>query len=355
MTDVLFITMPPTKIKSTPLAKTSPEVPKPVHVEPRPVLAMPEKGNLVQANGITVRFGNIIALNNFSTEVPPGITGLLGPNGAGKSTFIKTVLGLVEPQSGSILIDGLDPRLQMTKVRDKVGYMPEHDCLIGTMNPVMMVSYMAQLSGLTRKEAIQRTHEVLDFVVLGEERYRPINSYSTGMKQKVKLAQAIVHDPMILFLDEPTNGLDPQGRDEMLDLIKKIGASGKTLLVSSHILHEIEQVSQYVIIIDQGKLVQKGPTGALMNPDESRLRLKIRGEPGNVEQFKKGIGPAFRIDSSRDEYGQVSMVVIGSGDTTILFKQAKISGIQIRYLGPDTLTLEDVFVQAFFGGEASGN
>jgi ABC-2 type transport system ATP-binding protein len=306
---------------------------------------------LVQASDVTVRFGSVVALNNFSTKVPPGVTGLLGPNGAGKSTFIKTVLGLVEPESGSILIDRLDPRREMTRVRDRVGYMPEHDCLINSMNPVMMVSYMGQLSGMTVKDSIQRTHEVLDFVVLGEERYRPIESYSTGMKQKVKLAQAIVHDPKILFLDEPTNGLDPQGREEMLDLIKKIGASGKTILVSSHILHEIEQVSQSIIIIDQGRLVKEGPTDSLMNPDETRYRLKLRGEPKRIQNFRNQISNDFRIISSVYEYGQISMVIKGSGKTGNLFTLAKSVGIQIRYFGPDTLSLEDVFVQAFNGGE----
>ena len=193
----------------------------------------------ISAQGLTVRFGTVVALNNFTIDIPKGIIGLLGPNGAGKSTFIKTMLGLVSPESGQMLIDKVNPRTDITKVRDNIGDMPEHDCLIGEMNPVELVTYMGQISGMEKIDAIQRTHEILDFVGLGEERYRPIESYSTGMKQKAKLAQAIVHDPNILFLDEPTNGLDPQGRDEMLNLIKKIGKSGKTILVSSHILHEI--------------------------------------------------------------------------------------------------------------------
>jgi ABC-2 type transport system ATP-binding protein len=319
---------------------------------------IPHKTNdafLVQPYDITVRFGEVVALNNFSVRVPEGITGLLGPNGAGKSTLIKTVLGLVEAESGSIKVDGLDPRREMTKVRDRVGYMPEHDCLIASMNPVNMVSYMGQLSGMTTKDAIQRTHEVLDFVALGEERYRPIESYSTGMKQKVKLAQAIVHDPKILFLDEPTNGLDPQGRDEMLELIKKIGASGKTILVSSHILHEIEQVSQTVIIIDQGHLVKQGPTITLMNPDESQFLVKVRGNAEAVEKFKKDISSDFNIISSRDESGQISITIRGTGNTGSVFIKAKHAGVQIRFLGPDTLTLEDVFVETFNRGEQRGN
>jgi ABC-2 type transport system ATP-binding protein len=321
----------------------------------RPVPLINATEFLVQTYDITVRFGTVVALKTFSVKVPEGITGLLGPNGAGKSTLIKTVLGLVVAESGSIKVDGLDPRRDMIKVRDRVGYMPEHDCLITSMNPVNMVSYMGQLSGMTRKDAIQRTHEVLDFVALGEERYRPIESYSTGMKQKAKLAQAIVHDPKILFLDEPTNGLDPQGRDEMLELIKKIGASGKTILVSSHILHEIEQVSQNVIIINEGQLVQQGPTASLMNPDETQFLLKVRGKPEAVERFKDDIGTDFKIISTRDESGQTAITIKGTGNTGTVFIKAKNAGVQIRYFGPDTLTLEDVFVQAFNGGVRPGN
>jgi ABC-2 type transport system ATP-binding protein len=310
--------------------------------------------HLVQATDVTVRFGPVVALDHFSAKVPRGITGLLGPNGAGKSTFIKTVLGLVAPESGSVLVDGLDPRTEMTRVRDLVGYMPEHDCLITDMNPVAMVSYMGQLSGMTPKEAIQRTHEVLDFVLLGEERYRPIGSYSTGMRQKAKLAQAIVHDPRILFLDEPTNGLDPQGRDEMIDLIRLIGASGMTILVSTHILHEIEQISDSVIIIDSGRLVKEGPTRSLMSTGDGRYRLKLRGKAEAIAAFKEAIRPAFEVVSSADESGQLSMLVEGGGSTAPLFVQAGRSGVQVRYLGPDTLTLEDVFVQVFRGGGRPG-
>jgi len=310
--------------------------------------------HLVQATDVTVRFGPVLALDHFSAKVPPGITGLLGPNGAGKSTFIKTVLGLVAPESGTILVDGLDPRTAMTRVRDRVGYMPEHDCLMTALNPVAMVSYMGQLSGLTPKDSIQRTHEVLDFVLLGEERYRPIASYSTGMRQKVKLAQAIVHDPRILFLDEPTNGLDPQGRDEMIDLIRMIGASGKTLLVSTHILHEIEQISDQIIIIDQGRLVKEGPTKSLMSTGDGRYRLKLRGRAEAIAAFRDGIRPAFEVVSSADEAGQLSLLVEGKGSTVPLFVQAGKSGVQLRYLGPDTLTLEDVFVQVFRGGGRPG-
>ncbi len=304
----------------------------------------------ISAQGVTVQFGSVTALDNFTISIPRGIIGLLGPNGAGKSTFIKTLLGLVSPKSGQMLIDNVDPSRDILKVRDNIGYMPENDCMIGELTPVEMVSYMAQISGIGKTDAVQRTHEVLDFVGIGEERYRPIKSYSTGMKQKAKLAQAIVHDPNMLFLDEPTNGLDPQGRDEMLDLIKKIGRSGKTILVSSHVLHEVEQISSYIIIISGGKLINEGTTETLMDPDKTRFRLKLRGGTNNIERYLADIKEKVKVLSSVDESNQVSMAISCPVDNSFIFAKAKQHGVQIRYFGPDTLTLEDVFLQTLSGG-----
>lgn len=304
----------------------------------------------IDAQNVTVRFGSIVALNSFSIGVPEGIVGLLGPNGAGKSTFIKTMLGLVEAVEGTIKIDGLNPRKETTEVRDMVGYLPEHDCLINSLNAVELVSYMGQISGMSSKDAIQRTHEVLDFVGVGEERYREISSYSTGMKQKVKLAQAIVHDPKILFLDEPTNGMDPQGREEMLELIKKIGASGKTILVSSHILQEVERVSHYVIIINDGILVKEGPMKTLMIGEENVYKVKIRGSQEGIAAFRKELGKAFKIVSSEEEEGQQTIVIKGTESSKKIFALASETNIQVREYGPATLTLEDIFIEAFKGG-----
>lgn len=305
----------------------------------------------IDAHGLVVRFGPIVALNSFSVGVPEGIVGLLGPNGAGKSTFIKAVLGLVEAAEGTISIDGLDPRKDTTAVRDMVGYLPEHDCLINYLNAVELVSYMGQISGMSSNDALQRTHEVLDFVGVGEERYRIISSYSTGMKQKVKLAQAIVHDPKILFLDEPTNGMDPQGREEMLELIKKIGASGKTILVSSHILQEVERVSEHVIIINDGALIKEGPIKTLMMGEKNIFRVKIRGSQEGILGFGKAMGELFEVISTEDEEGQQTMVFRATGDESKTFALASKKGIQIRDFGPATRTLEDIFIEAFKKGE----
>jgi ABC-2 type transport system ATP-binding protein len=209
---------------------------------------------------------------------------------------------------------------------------------------------MGQISGMSSKDAIQRTHEVLDFVGVGEERYRLISSYSTGMKQKVKLAQAIVHDPKILFLDEPTNGMDPQGREEMLELIKKIGASGKTILVSSHILQEVERVSQYVIIINDGILVKEGPMKTLMIGEKNVYKIKIRGPQEGISTFRKELGNVFEIVSTEEEEGQQTLVIKGTESSKKVFALASETEVQIREYGPATLTLEDIFIQAFKGG-----
>jgi ABC-2 type transport system ATP-binding protein len=304
----------------------------------------------IDTRDLIVRFGSIVALNSFSVGVPEGIVGLLGPNGAGKSTFIKAVLGLVNAESGTIMIDGLDPTKETTEVRDMVGYMPEHDCLINYLNAVELVSYMGQISGMSPNDAKQRTHEVLDFVGTGEERYRVISSYSTGMKQKVKLAQAIVHDPKILFLDEPTNGMDPQGREEMLELIKKIGASGKTILVSSHILQEVEKVCEHVIIINDGALIKEGPMKTLMEGEKNIFRVKIRGAPEAILGFGKAIEEEFEVISKEDVEGQQTMVFRDTGGGISIFTFAAEKGIQIRDFGPATRTLEDIFIESFKEG-----
>ncbi len=309
----------------------------------------------INAEGVLVKFGPVVALNSFSARVPEGVVGLLGPNGAGKSTFIKAALGLVEPQAGTITIDGHDPRNETTVVRDLIGYMPEHECLIGSLTAVELVSYFGQISGMTGRDAIQRGHEVLDFIGIGEERYRKVEEYSTGMRQKVKLAQAIVHDPPILFLDEPTNGMDPQGREEMLKLITKIAKSGKTILVSSHILQEIERVSEHVIIINNGALVKEGGTKKLMEGSEEIFKVKVRGETAAIEAFVSEIKKHFKLSEKTDESGQYAIILKGKGDSGRIFETAMSTGVQVREFGPDTQTLEDVFLRAFSGGGGPGN
>ncbi len=215
---------------------------------------------LIEASGLTKHYGQVKALEKLDLTVEPGIIGLVGANGAGKSTLLKILLGILTPTSGSASVLGMDTVRETRGIRQVVGYMPEHDCLPPDVGATEFVTHMARISGLPRTAARERTAEVLRHVGLYEERYRQIGGYSTGMKQRVKLAQALVHDPKVLLLDEPTNGLDPSGREEMLDLIKRTGTDfGITVVVASHLLGEIEQVCTYLLAIDAGHLLSAAP------------------------------------------------------------------------------------------------
>jgi ABC-2 type transport system ATP-binding protein len=216
---------------------------------------------LISTRALTKRYpGGVTALDALSVEIGEGVIGLVGANGAGKSTLIKILLGLLEPTDGEATVLDLDTRTDGARIRELVGYMPEHDCLPPDVSATEVVSHMARVSGLPAGAARERTADVLRHVGLYEERYRPIGGYSTGMKQRVKLAQSLVHDPRLLFLDEPTNGLDPAGRDEMLGLIERIGRDfGITVVVASHLLGEIERVAGWLVAIDAGRLLRTAP------------------------------------------------------------------------------------------------
>jgi ABC-2 type transport system ATP-binding protein len=216
---------------------------------------------LIEARALTKRYGeHVLALDGLTLDVEPGIIGLVGANGAGKSTFLKILLGLLDPTSGSAAVMGLDVTRQGPEIRQFVGYLPEHDSLPPDVSATDFVTHMGRMAGLPASASRERTAEVLRHVGLYEERYRPIGGYSTGMKQRVKLAQALVHDPKLLLLDEPTNGLDPAGRDEMLDLVRKTGTEfGIATVVASHLLGEIERVCTFLLAIDAGKLLRAAP------------------------------------------------------------------------------------------------
>lgn len=219
---------------------------------------MTETAPLVETQEMTKRYSrSVLALDALTVQVHHGVTGLVGANGAGKSTLIKILLGLLPPTSGGATMLGYDVQTQGPVLRQFVGYMPEHDCLPTDVSATDFVGHMARINGLPGTASRERTAEILRHVGLFEERYRPIGTYSTGMKQRVKLAQALVHDPRLLMLDEPTNGLDPAGRDEMLDLIRRIGRSfGISIIMSSHLLGEIERVCDNLIVIDGGRLLR---------------------------------------------------------------------------------------------------
>jgi len=231
---------------------------------------------LISTRALTKRYTGVTALDALTVEIEPGVIGLVGANGAGKSTLIKILLGLLPATEGEARVLDLDSATQGERIRELVGYMPEHDCLPPDVSATEFVAHMGRVSGLPSGAARERTADVLRHVGLYEERYRPIGGYSTGMKQRVKLAQSLVHDPSVLFLDEPTNGLDPAGRDEMLELIERIGREfGIAVIVASHLLGEIERVAGWLVAIDAGRLLR---TASLSSFTERTGQLLVETE-----------------------------------------------------------------------------
>jgi ABC-2 type transport system ATP-binding protein len=216
---------------------------------------------VIATEGLTKRYPRVTALDRLTVDIKAGVTGLVGSNGAGKSTLIKILLGLSPATEGGARVLGLDVATEGTAIRAGVGYMPEHDCLPPDVSATEFVVHMARMSGMPATAARERTADTLRHVGLYEERYRPIGGYSTGMKQRVKLAQALVHDPKLVLLDEPTNGLDPVGRDEMLGLIRRVHTDfGISVLVTSHLLGELERTSDHIVVIDGGALLRSDST-----------------------------------------------------------------------------------------------
>ncbi len=236
---------------------------------------------VIEAKALTKRYGTVTALDALTVAVPPGITGLVGANGAGKSTLIKILLGLLSPSQGRAVVLGRDCSVDGQAIRSVTGYMPEHDCLPPDVSATEFVAHLGRMSGLPATSAKERAADSLRHVGLYEERYRQIGTYSTGMKQRVKLAQAIVGDPALLLLDEPTNGLDPAGRAAMLDLIAKIGTEfGISIVVASHLLGEIEQICDHLVAIDAGRLLR---ADTISSVTEARAVLYLEVDEGTEE------------------------------------------------------------------------
>ena len=256
---------------------------------------------LIETDDLVKRYPGVTALDSLTLQVEPGIIGLVGPNGAGKSTLIKILLGLIAPTTGRTEVFGIDAARDSVRIRELVGYLPEHDCLPGDISASNFVIHMARMSGIPASAARERTAETLRHVGLFEERYRQMSGYSTGMKQRVKLAQALVHDPRLLFLDEPTNGLDPPGRDEMLDLVERTGREfGVSIIMSSHLLSEIERVCERLIVIEEGRLVRAG-TIADLTDVTSLLRIEVESGAARLaarltEQGLPGTADARQVE-----------------------------------------------------------
>ena len=292
---------------------------------------------------VGVRYGAQWALSDVSATFPEGAVGLLGPNGAGKSTMLKALLGLITPANGRITVLDLDVKTAALEIRARVGYMPESDAQIPGMSAIAFVAYCGELSGLPAADAMQRAHEVLYYVGLGEARYRNVETYSTGMKQRIKLAQALVHDPDLLLLDEPTNGMDPKGRDDMLALVRDIAHHKHiSLILSSHVMPDVESVCDSVVVMNRGQVVMQGPIASLKKPAGHIFEVRVKG---NREAFVDRLrSHAYECRETDADMFRVLMPPGARADQ--LFSSAVAVGAQVRHLKPSVPTLEDVFAEA---------
>lgn len=323
---------------------------------------------VAEVHGLTVQYGSFTALSDFSVTIPEGCVGLLGPNGAGKSTLIKTILGFVKPASGHASVLGFDIEREGKAIRQKVGLMPEQDCHIPGMTAVQFVAFAGELAGMPSEQAMRRAHEVLEYCGLGEARYRPVETYSTGMKQRIKLAQALVHGPSLLLLDEPTNGLDPRGREEMLNLIQSVShGKGVNVIVSSHLLKDIERTCDQVVVVSKGNLVAEGLIKDLK---------KIEGQPIDVELLDasesfldhaaklglhRPVVPPRVVLPAEGQFHNAGEVwtpseappghyrLQGTGEShelvKLVFQAAQASGSQVRSVQLAERTLEEAFLE----------
>jgi len=298
---------------------------------------------IISARNLTVRYGRRLALEDVSFDVPGGAMGLLGPNGAGKSTLIRVILGFLRPERGEITVLGQKVSDDPLRARQRIGFVPEVDCHIPGMSAVRYVAFCAMLCGLPREDALQRAHEMLYYVGLGEERYRPLDEYSTGMKQRIKIAQALVHDPELLLLDEPTNGMDPRGRQELLDLIKDVTQNkGIHALVSSHLLPDVEYACTSVLMLDKGRVVGCGGLEELSSQRSDHFQVKLRGDRQAVaDHLVRAGAEAKLLDNNLLE------VILRNGlGSTAIFHAARECGAQVRGLEPSRDSLEDIFARA---------
>ena len=295
---------------------------------------------LISLDNVRKRYGALEALAGLTVDVAEGSVGLLGPNGAGKTTLIKVLLGLIDMSGGRASVLGRRLPDQARQIRQSVGYMPEDDCYLPYMTAVDFVTLSGRLSGMPRSEAFRRAHQVLHYVGLEEARYRELDEFSSGMKQRVKLAQGLVHGPELVFLDEPTSGLDPQGRDEMIELINDVRSRGINVILSSHILHEVEQVCDTVLMLNQGDLVHYGPIAELKSGDERVVEIRTRDQNDQLLAALQNSGFQAELE------GRSLEVHLAAGQNEEdLLKLAVSNGIQLRHFMPAELTLESAFLQ----------
>lgn len=297
--------------------------------------------SLIELQGVEKRYGEIRALKNVSLELAPGRIGLLGPNGAGKSTLLKTLLGLLDADHGTVKVMDYDVARHPFEVRARIGYMPEGDAVLPEMTAIDYATLAGELCGLPRAEAKGRAHQVLHYVGLGEARYRRLGSFSTGMRQRARLAQALVGDPKLLLLDEPTSGLDPRGRDEMLGLILDIPArTGASVILSTHILPDVEKTCDQVVVVANGEVLYAGALAPLVASEEGIYEVRGKGSPAKL---RKALGDHGCVVTGE---GSTLEVRVPKGkDARFVLEAAIQGGQQIRHLAPLVKTLERAFLQ----------
>lgn len=294
---------------------------------------------LIHSSSLSKHYGQTVALDQVSVDLPHASIGLLGPNGAGKSTFLKLMLGLSYPTAGDLRVFGRDVASEPLEVRRRIGYMPESDCLAMDTTAFDFVRHMAEVSGLPSTDARLRAADMLYLCGLAEERYRMIREFSTGMKQRVKLAQALVHDPDLVFLDEPTNGLDPSGHDEMLTLIRRIHDElGIAVVLSSHVLEDIERVCDYVMMIDSGRLIGFGYLTELMDTKQE-ITLEVDGD---LAAFSRAMQSREIEPVLKD--GRFSITYADEVIFDIIRDSAVDSGVAIRSLAARRTSLEEFYI-----------
>ncbi|MEZ5175740.1 MAG: ABC transporter ATP-binding protein [Acidimicrobiia bacterium] len=289
-------------------------------------------------NGIGHAYGRIAALHSLDLSIPRGRTGLVGANGAGKSTLIRILLGILDPTVGTATVLGMDTRNDLISIRSVIGYMPEGPCLPLDQTAADFLVFAAGTAGLPGDAARQRASDVLTLVGLDEERFRYLGDFSTGMKQRAKLAQAIVHDPELVFLDEPTAGLDPSGRDEMLELIARLGTFGIDVVVSSHVLGDIERTCDWVVMLDEGTLLHTGPIGG--DTDDETVRVEFVDDPATLADDLRQRGASVTVDGRR------LVVRFQGGDVHRLIRDTAAShDAALRRLDGAGSSLEDLFIR----------
>lgn len=302
---------------------------------------------LIELTNVEKRFGELRALRGITLSLEGGSIGLLGPNGAGKSTFMKVLLGLLPSDAGSVVVLGRDVAHDPHGVRARIGYMPEGDAVIPELTALDFVGYAGELCGLPTSEARGRAHQVLHYVGLGEARYRKLGQYSTGMRQRAKLAQALVGDPKLLLLDEPTSGLDPSGREEMLSLVRDIPQrTGAHVILSTHILSDVERVCDQLIVMREGQVLYSGEIAPLVSTSAGVYELRVKGSSTEVRKNLE----LERCVVTEDGPSLHVRLPDGAG-TELILKVAVASKAQIRHLAPLKKTLEEAFLEQM---EAAG-